>query len=356
MVTRQQLSTANQVLYYSSRAKNNKPMAVDMPSPDNKPIAYISSPLINVDTSQTTSSNDYFVQLLTLIVQKIHKVIDADVVVKLAKSTSSDDQVSLIQEIFSRKEKYSGVILSPVNVSHAAQALRNHITDLNDYKLLPIITIDKQITEDINGILIPSVTSDWKKGGACAAELILSKLTIHHDDGPKNILYMPGLEGSAERIAGLTDELTKDDKEKRFTLTGLPPADFTRETAKALFDTYLKRNKNDVDFVFACNDEMALGIRDAILEARQLPIPNPLIEHTKVIGFDGTKEFTAAMNSETNDILLATVDVNLESQVDNLVEKIYKLFSKEKDYTSLESFSPDSDSYRPKKSDRFATM
>ena len=327
-------------------------MAVDIPSPDNKPIAYISSPLINIDTSQT-SSNDYFVQLLTLIVQKIHDVIDADVVVKLSKSTltSSDDQDRLIHEIFSRKEKYSGVILSPVNVSHAAQALKTHIRTLDEYKSLPIITIDKQITEPVNDILIPSITSNWRNGGACAADLILRKLTSDDDSSPKNILYMPGLEGSAERIAGFTDEL-KDDRENRFTLTGLPQADFTRETAKARFDAYLTRNKNDVDFVFACNDEMALGIRDAILEAR---VSNTLIERTKVIGFDGTKEFTAAMDSENNDILLATVDVNLESQVDKLVQKIHKLFSTEKDYTSLESFSH-SESYRPRESKRFADM
>lgn len=325
-------------------------MAVDIPLlNDTKPIAYISSPLINIGEPQT-SSNDYFVQLLTLIVQKVHDVINADVVVKLSKSTSSDDQVALINEIFSVKEKYSGVILSPVNVSHAGLELEKHINTLDDYKLLPVITIDKQITEHVHNILIPSITSDWKNGGACAASLILEYLLTTNDNDAKNILYMPGLEGSEERIVGFTDVL-KGDLDSRFTLTRLPHADFTRETAKVRFANYLRTNSNVVDFIFACNDEMAVGIRDAILEVRPLEV----VDRTKVIGFDGTKEFTAAMDAENNDILLATVDVNLESQVDALVAKINELFSTTKNYTSLERFSH-SEAYRPKKSKNFAKI
>lgn len=318
-------------------------MAVDIPSlNDAKPIVYISSPLINITVSDT-SSNDYFVQLLTLIVQKIHDVINVDVVVKLSKSTSSDDQVTLIGELFSNKEKYSGVILSPVNGSHAGLELQKHITTLESYKLLPIITIDKRINEHVNEIVIPSITSDWKNGGACAADLIMQYLRNTKDTTAKNVLYMPGLEGSEDRIAGFVSVL-KDDS--RFTSIRLPHADFTRETAKARFADYLETNKNVVDFIFACNDEMALGIRDAILEARP---SNPHIARTKVIGFDGTKEFTAAMDSDNNDILLGTVDVNLERQVDKLVEKIRELFSEKKNYTSLEPFSH-SVEYQPRES------
>jgi ABC-type sugar transport system substrate-binding protein len=326
-------------------------MAVDIPLlSENKPIVYVSSPLINIDAAQT-SSNDYFVQLITFIVQKTHHLLSADVVVRLAKSTSSDDQVTLIKEIFSKKEKYSGVILSPVDVSHAALVLQSLIHTLADYKSLPIITIDKQITEPVNDIRIPSITSNWKDGGACAARLILRRLKIRNDNGAKNILYMPGLQGSEERIAGFT-EVLGGDADNRFTLTGVPKADFTRETAKTRFIDYLKTNRNVVDFIFACNDEMALGIRDAIVEARP---SNQVVQCTKVIGFDGTKEFTAAMDAENNDILLATVDVNLESQVDKLVEKIRDLFSTTTEYARLEPFSH-SEGYRPREAKQFETM
>lgn len=324
-------------------------MAVDIPQVnDTKPIVYVSSPLINISAAET-SSNDYFVQLLTLIVQKVHEVIRSDVVVKLSKSTSSDDQVALIRDIFSMRERYSGVILSPVNSSHAALELRKYINTLDDYKLLPIITIDKQIREPVNGISIPSITSNWKNGGACAARLILRYLENAADKKPKNILVMPGLEGSERRIEGFT-EVLKDDT--RFALTRLPRADFTRENARIQFANYLKENRNSVDFIFACNDEMALGIRDALVDARS---SNSLVQRTKVVGFDGTKEFIGVMESPENDILLATVDVNLEIQVDTLVEKIPHLFSKTKNYTKLEPFDPSED-YRPREASNFASM
>jgi ABC-type sugar transport system substrate-binding protein len=323
-------------------------MAVDIPQlDDNKPIAYISSPLINVGASES-SSNDYFVQLLTLIVRKIQAVIGSDVVVKLAKSTSSEDQINLIKETFAIKEKYSGVILSPVNTSHAWLELKTHIKNIHDYKSLPIITIDKQISNDVNGVVIPSITSDWMSGGSCAGDLILRYLEKIGDTNAKNVLYMPGLEGSEERILGLTEALKKD---TRFTLTRLPHADFTREDAKARFTEYLSTNRNIVDFIFACNDEMALGIRDAILEA----LPSEFINSTRVIGFDGTKEFVSVMDSASDEILLATVDVNLENQVDKLVERIRPLFSTSKSYTNLEYFSHH-EAYSPKISQHFAKI
>lgn len=72
--------------------------------------------------------------------------------------------------------------------------------------------------------------------------------------------------------------------ESSFTKLGAQTANWSTEEAKSVFETVLKSNNNDVQLVFAQNDEMGLGAAQAIEEAGLTPG-----EDVKIATIDGTK-------------------------------------------------------------------
>jgi ABC-type sugar transport system substrate-binding protein len=327
-------------------------MAVDV-SPSSKiskPIVYISSQIIDYERSES-SSLDYFVLLLALIINKTRGITDQDVVVKIAKSVvDPSHQLELIHEVFQNKERFSGVIISPVNEPLVKDALETKIKSFEDYQTLPVITIDKKIDGPVNDVHIPGITSNWYNGGACAAQLILDYRFRHRPgnvDQYSNVLIMPGLESSPQRISGFTDYL----EGQKCTISKTDRVNFTREGAKNEIISFVNRKGfDDIDFVFACNDEMALGVLDAIQQL-DLNVKKRKFPATKIVGFDGTAEFLNMM--KTNELLLGTVNVNLRSQVSQLIQNIKELFSVDKFYSlsDLKGYSHE-ERYEAKKSEK----
>jgi len=111
--------------------------------------------------------------------KKIKEVLKLDTVIKLAESNESLDQVSLLKESLIKSTngeyRYSAIIISPVNENHIWHVLKDNFSSIEDYKKIPIITIDKKINNSVNGLQIPLISSDWYNGGRCAAESIKKK-------------------------------------------------------------------------------------------------------------------------------------------------------------------------------------
>ena len=79
-----------------------------------------------------------------------------------------------------------------------------------------------------------------------------------------------------------------------FTDLGAQTANWSTEEAKSVFETVLKSNGNDVQLVFAQNDEMGLGAAQAVEEAGLVPG-----EDVKIATIDGTQAALEALAAGT---------------------------------------------------------
>src|SRR5699024_946897 len=73
------------------------------------------------------------------------------------------------------------------------------------------------------------------------------------------------------------------DSESDFNKLGAQTANWSTEEGKSVFETVLKSNNNDVQLLFAQNDEMGLGAVQAVEEAGLTPG-----EDVKIATIDGT--------------------------------------------------------------------
>ena len=76
-----------------------------------------------------------------------------------------------------------------------------------------------------------------------------------------------------------------------FKKLGAQTANWSTEEAKSVFETVLKSNDNDVQLVFAQNDEMGLGVIQAVEEAGLTPGVD-----VKIATIDGTKNALTALS------------------------------------------------------------
>src|SRR5699024_8827308 len=82
--------------------------------------------------------------------------------------------------------------------------------------------------------------------------------------------------------------------ESAFTNLGSQTANWSTQEAKSVFETVLKSNGNDVQLVFAQNDEMGLGAAQAVQEAGLTPG-----EDVKIATIDGTQAALEALADGT---------------------------------------------------------
>jgi simple sugar transport system substrate-binding protein len=82
-----------------------------------------------------------------------------------------------------------------------------------------------------------------------------------------------------ERNEGWDDTISE-----KFTKLDSQDANWSTDQAKSVFETMLKAQNNNIQLVFAQNDEMGLGAAQAVEEAGLTPG-----EDVKIITIDGTK-------------------------------------------------------------------
>lgn len=143
---------------------------------------------------------------------------------------------------------------------------------------IPVILIDRGIEPDDPSLYVTRIAPDNVSVAAAVAEWAVSEFP----DGAKYFT----LEGPAgvgvvnERNNGF-DSVIGDKPE--FVKVGAQTANWSAEEAKSVFETVLQANDNDIQFVFAQNDEMGLGAALAAEEAGLV-----LDEDIKIATIDGT--------------------------------------------------------------------
>ena len=150
---------------------------------------------------------------------------------------------------------------------------------------IPVILIDRGIEPDDPSLYVTRIAPDNFVVAQGVAEWALTAL-------PEGGNYFT-LEGPAgvgvvnERNRGWDDVM---DSHPEFVKVGAQTANWSTEEAKSVFETVLRANNNDIQIVFAQNDEMGLGAALAVEEAGLTPG-----EDVKIATIDGTKPALEAL-------------------------------------------------------------
>ncbi|GAB2558391.1 ABC transporter substrate-binding protein [Leucobacter ruminantium] len=149
---------------------------------------------------------------------------------------------------------------------------------------IPVILLDRGIEPDDTSLYVTRIAPD----NATVAEAVGDWAVENFPDGGKYIV----LEGPAgvgvvnERNKGWDQAVEGSKLEKVAAQT----ANWSTEEGKSVTETLLKSNNNDIDLIFAQNDEMGLGAVQAVEEAGLTPGVD-----VKIATIDGTKPALEAL-------------------------------------------------------------
>ncbi len=235
-----------------------------------------------------TLANPFWVSMKEGIEEKAKEM---GIKVDIYAAQSEDDlqgQLNLFETAISKGYKAIGIApLSPVNLNTAiANASKNGIYIANvDEK------VDLEQLKSIGGSVIGFVTTDNVAVGAKAAGYIIEQLPNGGE-----VAIIEGKAGNAsgeDRKNGAKKAFEENDK---FTIVESQPADWDRTKALDVASNIISKYP-DIKAFYACNDTMALGIQQAVVNAGKE-------EEILVVGTDGAPE---AIESINNDGLSATV-------------------------------------------------
>lgn len=150
---------------------------------------------------------------------------------------------------------------------------------------IPVVLIDRGIEPDDSSLYVTRIAPD-------NLEVSTSVATWAMEEFPEGANYFV-LEGPAgvsvvnERNEGWNSVI---EGESSFNRVGAQTANWSTEEAKSVFETVLRANDNDIQMVFAQNDEMGLGAVQAVEEAGLVAG-----EDVKIATIDGTRNAIQAL-------------------------------------------------------------
>jgi ribose transport system substrate-binding protein len=225
------------------------------------------TPVIGLALS--TQNNPFFVELKDGA-QKAAK----DAGVQLVVVDAQDDparQISSVEDLI--QKRVSVILLNPTDSSALAGAVQSA-----QRANIPVITLDR----GVDGAEVAShIASDNIAGGKMAADFLAKQL-----NGKGNIIELQGVAGTSaarERGKGFDDQIATTGMK----VVAQQPANFDRAQGLSVSENLLQGN-NDVQAIFAQNDEMALGAVQALAGKNKKIL---------VVGFDGTPDGKTAVQS-----------------------------------------------------------
>lgn len=194
--------------------------------------------------------------------------------------TANNDQANQIQSMTSFIDEGVDLILLSATEATGWEDTLQAAKDAE----IPVILLDRMIEPDDQDLYATHIGPDNYAISKNAA-------TWANEQFPDGANYVV-LEGPAglsvvnERNAGWDDTINANMKKLDSQDAGWSTAD-----AKDIMSTMLKANNNDIQLVFAQNDEMGLGVVQAVQEAGLVPGTD-----VKIITIDGTKAALEALS------------------------------------------------------------
>lgn len=181
---------------------------------------------------------------------------------------------------------YNGILFSPISDSNLTSAV-----DTCNNGETKAINVNDGVAQNTNYFVGPNAYQN----GVLAAEWISEKL-----GGEGQVAVVIGkvsAYAARERTAGFVDTMAEIAPE--IEVVAQQSADWDRQTAKELTETWLTQYP-DLDAVFSNNDDMALGVVEAVREYEK-----ESGKHIYVVGVDGNSEAYESIRNGGQD---ATVD------------------------------------------------
>lgn len=220
----------------------------------------------------STLNNPFFVDLKKGV-EKEAKELGYEVVV-LDSQNDPAKEVSNMEDITVKDVDL--VLLNPVDSDSAVASVM--IANNAD---LPVMTVDRVSN---GGKVLSHIASDNIAGGDMAAKFLIDKL------GNKgNIVELEGIAGSSatrDRGKGFEEGI----KGSNLKIIAKQSADFDRTKGLSVMENIIQ-SKDDINAVFAQNDEMALGASKALEDAN--------MNNVLVVGFDATDDAVDAVKKGT---------------------------------------------------------
>ncbi|WP_229072242.1 ABC transporter substrate-binding protein [Actinoplanes sp. DH11] len=200
------------------------------------------------------------------------------------------------------------IVLSPV-VESGWDAVLQDAKDAGT----PVILVDRTVDTTDTSLYVTALGSDFVAEGRTAGEWLVEQ--YREADGPVRIVEIEGTTGAAStngRLKGFAEAVAVDPD---LQVIASRDGGFTREQGARVMAGFLKKY-DDIDVVFAHNDEEGLGAVDAIEAVRKRPGTD-----IKIITVDATRAgLTALAQGKLNYV----VECNplLGPQLMELVEQV----------------------------------
>jgi galactofuranose transport system substrate-binding protein len=152
---------------------------------------------------------------------------------------------------------------------------------------IPVILTDRAVDSQDDSLYESFLGSDFVLEGERAGEWLVEEYA--GSDEPVRIVELQGTTGSApanDRKEGFENVISADDK---FEIIASQTGDFTRAKGKEVMEAFLKAHQ-DIDVLFAHNDDMGLGAIEAIEGAGLVPG-----EDIKIITIDAVRDGMQAL-------------------------------------------------------------
>jgi ABC-type sugar transport system substrate-binding protein len=247
----------------------------------------------------------FFVHMVKQVQDEAAKIGGIELIV-LDGQDKTEKQIADLEQMIA--EKVDGVIISPRTSDGLAPAVQEVVK-----AGIPVVTIDRNVAGEAAQVTLAHVGADNVKGGEAQGELILKLFP----NGARlfNLQGTPGASPAIDRNKGLHNIL---DGKDTYKIVFEQTANFNRNEGLNVTENGLTAQETPPDVISAANDDMALGVVEA-LKARNL------VGKVVVLGFDALPE---ALLSVKNGELTGTVEQfpggqsrqALKIMVDNLRE------------------------------------
>ena len=178
---------------------------------------------------------------------------------------------------------------------------------------IPVVLFDRGVEVSEPGLYKCLIGSDFVEEGRRAARWVIEN--VGENANVAELVGTPGSDPAVERKKGF-EEIIKD--HPGIKIIKSQTGDFTRAKGKEVMESFLKSPEADqINVLFAHNDDMALGAIQAIEEAGKKPGKDIII-----VSIDGVKSiFEAILAGKAN----CTVECNpiIGAQLFDVVEKIH---------------------------------
>ncbi|MDD7022215.1 MAG: ABC transporter substrate-binding protein [Aeromonadales bacterium] len=175
---------------------------------------------------------------------------------------------------------------------------------------IPVLVMDRDLTVSDPSLYVAKIGTDSVTEGKKAFEWLDDYVTKNNikprNGGDKlNIVILEGTVGASAttgRAKGFNTALKNSPNKDRYKILASQTGDFTRQKGQEVMESFLKSYRNDIDILFAMNDDMALGAIQSIEAAGLKPSKDIII-----VSVDGVKGIFQAMKDGKSNV---TVECN----------------------------------------------